>query len=228
VRVLNDWRELMHPYRIILADDHLLFRKGLKRIIEDSQNLSVIGEAGDGLELLELLKKTKPDMIILDISMPNLRGLEATHEIKSICPEAKILILTMHRNKEYLLQTLSAKADGYLLKEDTDAQLIAAIRSIRGGKIFLSPLMSDDLSQDLLGLMESSDRSLDKTLSTREKEVLTLLAEGKSSSEIADLLYISQRTVEHHRASINKKLKAKNIVDLVKYAIRKGYTSQHK
>ena len=217
----------MSPYRIILADDHLLFRKGLKRIIEDSQNLSVIGEAGDGLQLLELLKKTKPDMVILDISMPKLRGLEAAHEIKSVDPDVKILILTMHRNKEYLLQALSAKADGYLLKEDTDAQLIAAIESIRGGKIFLSPLMSDDLSQDLLGLMENTDRSLDKTLSTREKEVLTLLAEGKSSREIADLLYISLRTVEHHRASINKKLKVKNIVDLVKYAIRKGYTSQN-
>ena len=217
----------MSPYRIILADDHLLFRKGLRRIIEDSQNLSVIGEAGDGLQLLELLKKTKPDMVILDISMPKLRGLEAAHEIKSVDPDVKILILTMHRNKEYLLQALSAKADGYLLKEDTDAQLIAAIESIRGGKIFLSPLMSDDLSQDLLGLMENTDRSLDKTLSTREKEVLTLLAEGKSSREIADLLYISLRTVEHHRASINKKLKVKNIVDLVKYAIRKGYTSQN-
>ena len=217
----------MSPYRIILADDHLLFRKGLKRIIEDSQNLSVIGEAGDGLQLLELLKKTKPDMVILDISMPKLRGLEAAHEIKSVDPDVKILILTMHRNKEYLLQALSVKADGYLLKEDTDAQLIAAIESIRGGKIFLSPLMSDDLSQDLLGLMENTDRSLDKTLSTREKEVLTLLAEGKSSREIADLLYISLRTVEHHRASINKKLKVKNIVDLVKYAIRKGYTSQN-
>jgi DNA-binding NarL/FixJ family response regulator len=217
----------MSPYRIILADDHLLFRKGLRRIIEDSQNLSVIGEAGDGLQLLELLKKTKPDMVILDISMPKLRGLEAAHEIKSVNPDVKILILTMHRNKEYLLQALSAKADGYLLKEDTDAQLIAAIESIRGGKIFLSPLMSDDLSQDLLGFMENADRSLDKTLSTREKEVLTLLAEGKSSREIADLLYISLRTVEHHRASINKKLKIKNIVDLVKYAIRKGYTSQN-
>ena len=177
--------------------------------------------------MLELLKKTKPDMVILDISMPKLRGLEAAHEIKSVDPDVKILILTMHRNKEYLLQALSVKADGYLLKEDTDAQLIAAIESIRGGKIFLSPLMSDDLSQDLLGLMENTDRSLDKTLSTREKEVLTLLAEGKSSREIADLLYISLRTVEHHRASINKKLKVKNIVDLVKYAIRKGYTSQN-
>jgi DNA-binding NarL/FixJ family response regulator len=215
----------MSPYQIILADDHLMFRDGIKRIIEDSQHLSVIGEADDGLQLLELLKKAKPDMVILDISMPKLRGLETTREIKTLYPDIKVLILTMHRNKEYLLQALSAKADGYLLKEDTDRQLIAAIESIRGGKIFLSPLMSEDLSQNLLGFIENADQSFDDTLSTREKEVLTLLAEGKSSKEIADLLFISTRTVEHHRARINKKLKVNNIVDLVKYAIRKGYTS---
>jgi DNA-binding NarL/FixJ family response regulator len=217
----------MSPYQIILADDHLMFRDGIKRIIEDSQHLSVIGEASDGLQLLELLKKTKPDMVILDISMPKLRGLETTREIKTLYPDIKVLILTMHRNKEYLLQALSAKADGYLLKEDTDRQLAAAIESIQGGKIFLSPLMSEDLSQNLLGFIENADQSLDETLSTREKEVLTLLAEGKSSKEIADLLFISTRTVEHHRASINKKLKIRNLVDLVKYAIRKGYTSQN-
>ena len=216
----------MSYYQIVLADDHLMFRNGIKRIIEDSKDLLIIGEASDGHQLLELLKKANPDMVILDISMPKLRGLEVAHEIKTAYPDIKILILTMHRNTEYLLQALSAKADGYLLKEDTDTQLIAAIESIRGGKIFLSPLMSEDLSQNLLGLTENTDPSLDETLSTREKEVLTLLAEGKSSKEIADLLYISSRTVEHHRASINKKLKVKNIVELVKYAIRKGYTSR--
>ena len=217
----------MSPYQIILADDHLMFRNGIKRIIEDSKELLVIGEASDGHQLLELLKKTKPDMVILDISMPKLRGLEVTHEVKASYPDIKILILTMHRNKEYLLQALSAKADGYLLKEDTDTQLLEAIESIRGGKIFLSSLMSEDLSQNLKGFIENSGQSLDDTLSPREKEVLTLLGGGKSSKEIADLLYISPRTVEHHRASINKKLKVKNIVELVKYAIRKGYTSRN-
>jgi DNA-binding NarL/FixJ family response regulator len=217
----------MSPYQIILADDHLMFRNGIKRIIEDSKNLAVVGEADDGLQLLELLKKTKPDMVILDISMPKLRGLETTREIKARYPDIKVLILTMHRNKEYLLQAVSAKTDGYLLKEDTDRQLIVAIDSIRSGKIFLSPLMTEDLSQNLLGIIENADRSFDEVLSLREREVLTLLAEGKSSKEIADLLFISTRTVEHHRASINRKLKIDNIVDLVKYAIRKGYTSQN-
>jgi DNA-binding NarL/FixJ family response regulator len=217
----------MSLYQIILADDHLMFRNGIKRIIEDSKKLLVIGEASDGHQLLELLKTTKPDMVILDISMPKLRGLEVTHEVKSRYPDIKILILTMHRSKEYLLQALSAKADGYLLKEDTDTQLLDAIESIRDGKIFLSSLMSEDLSQNLMGFIENSGQSLDDTLSPREKEVLTLLGGGKSSKEIADLLYISPRTVEHHRASINKKLKVKNIVELVKYAIRKGYTSRN-
>ena len=212
----------MSLYQIILADDHLMFRNGIKRIIEDSKNLAVVGEAGDGLQLLELLKKTKPDMVILDISMPKLRGLETTREIKTRYPDIKVLILTMHRNKEYLLQAVSAKTDGYLLKEDTDRQLIVAIDSIRSGKIFLSPLMTEDLSQNLLGIIENADRSFDEVLSLREREVLTLLAEGKSSKEIADLLFISTRTVEHHRASINRKLKIDNIVDLgyAKHAVK--------
>jgi DNA-binding NarL/FixJ family response regulator len=215
------------PYHIVLADDHLILRHGIKRIIEESEGLLVIGEAGDGLELLNLLKKTIPDMVILDISMPKLRGLEAAREIKMIYPQIKILILSMHKSKEYLMQALSARTDGYLLKEDTDAELISAIETIRRGKIYLSPILSEDLTKNLVEFIGGSGKHLDETLSTREKEVLTLLAEGKSSKEIAELLFISPRTVEHHRASINKKLKIQNIVDLVKYAIREGYTTQN-
>jgi DNA-binding NarL/FixJ family response regulator len=217
----------VRPYQIVLADDHLMFRQGIKRIIEESEGLVVVGEAGDGLELLEILKKSTPDMVILDISMPKLRGLEATLEIKAMYPEVKILILTMHKNREYLMQALSARTDGYLLKEDTDTQLIAAIESIRQGKIFLSPLISKDLTSNLIDFINRSGKPYEGTLSIREKEVLTLLSEGKSSKEIAELLFISPRTVEHHRASINRKLNIQNIVDLVKYAIREGYTSQN-
>ena len=217
----------MSHYPIILADDHLLFRHGIKRIIEESEDLAVIGEADDGLELLNLLKRSAPEMVILDLSMPKLRGLEATREIKLIYPKVKILILTMHKNKEYLIQALSARADGYLLKEDTDTQLLDAIKVIRHGKIFLSPLMSEDLTDNLVDIIHRKGKPLDETLSPREKEVLTLLSEGNSSKEIADLLFISPRTVEHHRTNINKKLNIQNIVDLVKYAIREGYTSQN-
>lgn len=215
----------MPPYRIILADDHLMFRSGLKRIIEDAGWLAVIGEAGDGIQLLELLKKAKPDLVILDISMPKLRGLEAAREIKSRYPDVKILFLTMHRSRDYFLEALAAKADGYLLKEDSHQQLIAAIETIRDKKKFLSPRMAEELSQHLPELIAGTQSSQTDRLSTREKEVLTLLAEGKSSKQIADLLYISLRTVDHHRASLKKKLKVGNVVDLVKYAIRKGYTS---
>ena len=164
-------------------------------------------------------------MVILDLSMPKLRGIEAAREIKMLYPEVKILILTMHKNKEYLLQALSARADGYLLKEDADTQLMAAIESIQQDKIFLSPLLSEDLTHNLAEFVQRAGKPLDETLSTREKEVLTLLAEGKSSKEIAAFLYISPRTVEHHRASINKKLKIQSIADLIKYAIREGYTT---
>ena len=212
-------------YQIILADDHSMFRSGLKRIIEDAVELAVVGEAGDGLQLLELLKKTKPDMVILDISMPKLRGIEAACEIKNRHPDVKVLFLTMHRNQDYFLEALAAKADGYLLKEDSHKQLIQAIETIRDKKRFLSPRITEDLSQHLPELIAGSKSSNNQKLSTREKEVLTLLAEGKSSKQIADLLFISLRTVDHHRASLKKKLKVENIVDLVKYAIRNGYTS---
>ncbi len=216
----------MNPYRIVLADDHLMFRNGIKRIIAESKELLVIGEARDGLELLNLLKNTDTDMVILDISMPRLRGLEATREIKTIYPEVKVLILSMHKSKEYLLQALSARADGYLLKEDTDEELFSAIETIRQEKIYLSPQLSEEVKHNLLDFVLRKGKFDQETLSIREKEVLTLLAEGKSNKEIADLLFISSRTVGHHRASINKKLNIKNIVDLIKYAIRKGYTTQ--
>ncbi len=216
----------MRSYQIVLADDHLMLRHGIKRIIEEAEDLVVVGEAGDGFELLDLLGKSTPNMVILDLSMPKLRGLEATTKIKTMYPKVKILILTMHNNKEYLLQALSAGTDGYLLKEDTDTQLIAAIESIRQGRIFLSPLLSEDLTSNLIDFINRTGKPGDETLSNREKEVLTLLSEGKSSKEIAKLLFISHRTVDHHRASINRKLNIQNIVDLVKYAIREGYTSQ--
>ncbi len=216
----------VNPYRIVLADDHLMFRNGIKRIIAESKELLVIGETRDGLELLNLLKNTDTDMVILDISMPRLRGLEATREIKTIYPEVKVLILSMHKSKEYLLQALSARADGYLLKEDTDEELFSAIETIRKEKIYLSPQLSEEVKQNLLDFVLRKGKFDQETLSIREKEVLTLLAEGKSNKEIADLLFISSRTVGHHRASINKKLNIKNIVDLIKYAIRKGYTTQ--
>jgi two-component system, NarL family, response regulator NreC len=217
---------MMKPYEIILADDHKMFRQGVKMIIDETDDLKVIGEADDGLELLELLKELSPQMVILDISMPKMRGVEATREIKMIDPGMKILILTMHRNKELLYHCFSAGAEGYLLKEDTDTELFSAVDAIRRGRSYVSPILSLDLADDLTRIYSGRQHPLER-LTLREREVLTLISEGKSRKEIAESLYISVHTVGHHRANILRKLNMKKTADLVKYAVRKGYTSTH-
>ena len=207
----------MSPYTIVLADDHALFRGGVKRIIKEHADLEVIGEAGDGLELLQLLKKSNPNMVILDISMPNLQGLEATREIKKIYPQIRILLLTMHKKKEFIQRGIAAGADGFILKQEADKVLLQAILAIRQGKRFISPLLSQEVAELLIGEKKP------ELLSLREKEVLQLLANGKSIKDIADLLFISTHTVRRHRENIMKKLNLKGIVALVKYAVAEGY-----
>ncbi len=215
----------MNPYRIVLADDHTMLRQGIKKIIEESEDMAVVGEASDGLELLSLLKKVTADMVILDISMPNLRGIEATREIKTSYPDTKVLILSMHKKKEYLYHSLSAGAEGYCLKEDTDTELFTGIDTIRRGGVFLSPILSRQMTDDFIEICKGEGKLPEEPLTTREREVLKLIAEGKANKEIAELLFISIRTVQHHRANLMEKLKIKNLADLVKYAIRMGYTS---
>jgi DNA-binding NarL/FixJ family response regulator len=215
----------MSSYRIALADDHVLVRQGFKRILDGVGDLEVVGEANDGMELLELLNRVTPDMVILDIFMPNLRGIEAIHEIKKIHPDIKVLILTMHKDKEYLYLSLSAGAKGYLLKEDADRELFSAIEKVRQGKTYISPYFSEEVVDDLVQVGKGGTKTIFETdpLTPREREVLKLIAEGKSSKEIASLLFISVSTVNNHRASIMEKLSLNKATDLVKYAIRKGY-----
>lgn len=203
----------MDQYRIILADDHALIRQGVRRIIEERDGLQVIGEAGDGVDLLALLHTLTPDMVIVDISMPKLRGIEAIRETKRQCPEVKILVLTMH--KEYLQPALAAGAAGYLLKEDVDHELFSAIEHIRQGEVHLSPLLRKGLAR------KSAPEN--RPLSLREQEVLTLIAHGRSNKEIAEILFVSVRTVESHRSSLLEKLNLHNTATLVKYAIEQGY-----
>lgn len=214
----------MAPYRIVLADDHAMFRGGLKRILMEKEDLEVTGEAEDGLELLGILSRLAPDLVILDISMPNLRGIEAVHEIRRKDPEVKILMLTMHKDVEFLSQAISAGANGYLLKEDADAEIFAAVETIRAGKTYISRLLSEGLaanwSQMVRGVRKSPS---DDPLTVRERQVLKMIAEGRSNKDAAGLLCISVHTVERHRANIMEKLSLKKTADLVKYAIQKGF-----
>jgi DNA-binding NarL/FixJ family response regulator len=216
------------PFKILLADDHVMFRRGVRRIIQGLDNVEVVGEASDGLELLRLLKDLDPSLVIMDISMPNLRGLEATREIKCVDPRVKVLILTMHKDREYLYHALTAGAEGYLLKEDADGELISAIETLRKGGTFISSLLSAQMADIFVDKFRPGGESLsapEEPLTVREREIIKLIAEGKSSKEIGQLLFISSRTVQHHRANIMRKLNLKKTADLVMYAIQKGYVT---
>jgi len=215
----------METYSIILADDHVLMRQGIKEIISQGESLEVIGEVGDGLSLIKLVNRIQPDMVILDISMPEVRGIEATAEIKSLYPAIKILVLTMHKDPEFLFHSFSAGADGFLLKEDTNTELFTAINTIRRNRPYVSPFFSKVLVDSLVNACRGEDFYIGEVLTTREKQVLKLIAEGKANKDVADILHISLFTVQHHRANLTKKLNIDNMADLVKYAIRKGYTS---
>ncbi|MDA8166027.1 MAG: response regulator transcription factor [Desulfobacteraceae bacterium] len=213
----------MKRCRIILADDHTLIRRGLRKMLEEDESLQVIGEAGDGLELLDLLRRTEPDLILLDISMPNLRGIEAIGEVRRVRPGIKILILTMHKSEQYLCSAMQAGASGYLLKEDSDTELLPAIVRVMAGGLYISPVLAADFPEDVLLSCREQGQAQADPLTPRERQILKLIAEGITNREIADLLAISKRTVEHHRANLMKKLDAKNTADVVKFAIREGY-----
>ncbi len=207
----------MSSYNVVLADDHAMFREGIRKIIERIKGVQVSGEVNDGLELLDFLKQSSPDLVILDISMPNLRGLEAIREIKKHYPQIKVLILTMYRKKEFIRQAIMDGADGFLLKEDPGGVLIKAVQALQKGEKYLSSLLTDTL----ISLTQVEDKS--DLLTMREREVLTLLAEGKRLQEIAEALFISVHTVRRHKANIMEKLNFKSMADLVKYAISKDY-----
>jgi DNA-binding NarL/FixJ family response regulator len=211
--------------RIVLADDHIILRQGLRRLIDDAPDMEVIGEAGNGLELLQLLRGLSPDLVILDISMPQLRGIEAIHEAKAVHPGLKMLLLTMHKESALVHAAMAEGADGYVLKEDAETQLFAAIRKIQAGGTYISPKLADEMTQDWARTCRmAAHPALDgERLTVREREVLKLTAEGNSSREISHLLCISARTVEHHRSHIMTKLKLRKTADVVRYAVAGGY-----
>ncbi len=208
---------------IIIADDHALVRQGLCRIIEEVNGYNVIGETGDGLEITPLVRRLKPDMIVLDISMPHLRGIEAIHRIRKINKKVKILILTMHKNEDYVYDCLVAGAQGYILKEDADTELISAIETIKQGKVYVSASFASEVIKVLVMRKDKvKNRAPLGILSRREREIFKLIGEGNSNKKISTLLSISIRTVEHHRVSIMKKLGVSNIAGLIKHAIKTG------
>lgn len=213
----------MKRYRIALADDHVMLREGIKKIINESKGMEVVGEASDGMMLLTILKRANPDMAILDISMPNLRGIEAAQEIRRCFPAVAILFLSMHKSREYLQKALAAGAKGYVLKEDSGSELIHAIETIRSGGSYLSPMLMEELSEDPIGICSGLRQFPEDPLTTRERQILQLIADGKTSREIAQLLFISIHTVHSHRKNIKRKLAIRQNADLVRYALKHGY-----
>jgi len=201
-----------------------MFRKGIKRILEERTEIDVVEEADDGLKLLDLLEEETPNMVILDISMPNLGGIATAKETKSRFPNIKVLMLSMHNDVEYLQHAMASGADGYLLKNDADTELFIAIDAIRRGKTYISPTLSNELTNNFVQVSRKNYEQLhSKPLSLREIEVLKLIVAGKTSRDIGKALFISHRTVDNHRTHIMEKLNLKNIPALVKYAISKGY-----
>jgi len=217
----------MDTYRIVLADDHMMFRKGIRKILEGVGDIKVVGEAKDGIELLNILKKEIPDMVILDVPMPNLQGIEATQVIKMVNPEIKVLILSENKGRSNVHQAISAGAEGYLLKEDGDTELISAIEKIKSGKNYISPLLPGDLMNGFSMIFRDYNALCD-SLTPRESEIVKWIAQGKTSKEIANMLFISVRTVESHRLNIMRKLNVKNTPELVRYAMLKEFVSEER
>jgi two-component system response regulator NreC len=213
----------MNGIKVVLADDHTIVRKGLRSLLDAEVDMDVIGEAGDGKEAIELVGQLKPHIVVMDIGMPVLNGLEATRRIIKKHPDTKVLILTMHTNEEYVFEILQAGASGYIIKKAAPTELVAAIRAVKQGESFLSPSISKKVIEEYLQRAgeEKREDAFD-LLTDREREVLQLIAEGLSTREIAEKLFISTKTVETHRMHVMEKLDLHGTADLTRYAIRKG------
>lgn len=213
--------------RICIAEDHAILRDGLKALLAPEQGVEVVAEAADGLELIEQVKLHRPEVIVLDLSMPKLHGLQAIREIKRWSPESRVLVLTMHSEDEHILAALQAGADGYLLKESTRSELIQAIRAVSEGESYLSPAVSKTVIQGYLrGKPSTPPVSAWETLTHREREILKLIAEGYKNREIAACLHVSIKTVETHRTNLMRKLDLHNVSALTAFAIQKGLVTK--
>lgn len=211
------------PVRIVLADDHTVMRNGLRLLLERQPHLRVVGEAADGRQAVALSESANPDVVIMDIGMPNLNGIEAARQIVNRSPRTAIAILSMHSDESYVIRALKAGARAYLLKDSAEADLLAAVRALTEGKSFFSPAISKILVEDYMRQLES--RGAEDTyelLTNREREILQLLAEGRTNKEVANMLNLSLYTVETHRTHILQKLNLHSVPELILYAVRKG------
>ena len=211
--------------RIILADDHTIVRHGLSKLIQQQENMEVIAQAGDGHSTVELTRDLSPDMVIMDIGMPDLNGIDATQQIIHDFPQVKVIGLSMHSGKKYVIEMLKAGASGYLLKDCALEELIIAINTVAEGKIYLSPSITDVVVENYVRNSKKKENSAFSLLSQREREVLQLMAEGKTTKQIGMRLHISPKTVEGHRLRLMEKLNMDSVAQLTKYAIQEGLTS---
>lgn len=208
---------------LFLADDHTIVRQGLAKLLEGEPNLRVVGEAENGREAVEKVEELKPDIILMDIAMPMLNGIEATRQIRKICPQTKVIILSMHSHDRYISELFGLGASGYLLKNSTGTDIINAIHAALKGETSLSPSISHKVIEDYISLKtKSHQEDLYNRLSNREREVFQMIAEGRSTKEICGILCVSPSTIKTHRSNIMEKLKMDNISQLIQFAIHLG------
>jgi two-component system response regulator NreC len=211
----------MSKIKVLLAEDHTIVRKGLRSLLDAETEIKVVGEAEDGRQAIEQVQRLLPDVVLMDITMPVLNGLEATRQIKKLFPQVKVLVLTVHSTEEYIFQILRAGASGYVVKQAAVSELVQAIQTVYQGDSFLSSSISRRVVEEYGRRAEAMEDKYDK-LTDREREVLQLVAEGRTNREIAQLLHVTVKTVEAHRAHVMDKLSLHSTAELTKYALRKG------
>ena len=211
--------------KILLADDHKITRDGLKALLENQKNMIVIGEAENGRQAVRLALELAPNIVVMDINMPELNGIEATRQIISELPDTKIIALSMYSDKRYVVGMLKAGVSGYLLKNCAFDELVSAISAVVSNQNYMSQKIANTVMKDYANILESSDTSPAAQLTAREREVLQLIAEGLKTKDIADRIHVSVKTVETHRQQIMRKLNAKSVAELTKIALREGLTS---